>query len=129
MRTIERKARLLPMVESPDGPSVRIVAGRTAGAESPIVNIIRGVAGLTAQFIQPVGVVAMAGLASHHRVETEKWKGSQIVIEGDALKERHFAVTIAAIPTQFPSVHVVSGVADDAAGRVLRLLFPRPRMT
>ena len=71
VRSLESETGPLTMVETPNVPSVWIVAGLTVCSECLLVNIIRRMTRLTGQIFVLEGMTRVTGFACDHRMQSE----------------------------------------------------------
>jgi len=127
VRPVEGKVGLCAVIETPAGPTVRVVtllAGRPQPPEVDIVSLVAADAGDLGILESRRGV---ALLASRHRVKTQQRKPRQIVIEEDVRPPLPFVVALLASGSFLPPVDIVRPVAGIAAS-VQRLLIQGSRV-
>ena len=130
VRSLESEAGPLTMVESPNIPSVRIVAGLAVCSECLLVNIIRRMTRLTCQVFVLEGMTRVTGFACDHRMQTEERKRSQLMVKRNSTRKRLLIVTISTVSSQIPEMDVVALVTADTTGiHFLRLRLPWPGVT
>lgn len=112
MRAHQWEASLLAMIELKKLPSVRIVAGLAAGAQSSLMmNVLmaRG-AGSRSCLILLCNVTALAG---HSRVEADQWEGCEVMVEIDFLAPALLRMAAFARRAELALVDVLLFVAAD----------------
>jgi hypothetical protein len=115
--TLQREARLVVVIESPEPPSVRIVAETAASPEPLLVDVGRSVTFVARlrRILEPRD--GMALLTGNEAVKTEQWKSRQLVVEGDLTGPASRAVTIVAGRSLLTAVHIVGFMARKTALR------------
>jgi hypothetical protein len=125
---VEGEIGLCIVIETPERPTVRIVALLAGGSQPLEVNIFCLVAADAAD----LGVLEsrrdVALLASRHRVKTQQREPRQIVIEEDARRPLALVMALLACGPFLSPVDIVRPVAG-VAGSVQRLLIQRPYVT
>ena len=107
MRTIERKARLHVMVESPDIPGDRVVAGIAALMEIAVVRVVFTMAGDTVAFFVAECLRRVTVFALILVVQAEKRKTCEIVIEKHRVLPIYFRVATSTSCSQRLFVSIV----------------------
>ena len=116
VRSVEYEIRAAIMVESPDGPSVWIVARLALEPERALVNVIARMAGVTGAVFVLKGVSRMTRFAGDHCVESKQGKRSQTMVKCNSARKGFLVVTFVAIRPQLLAMYVVTLVAGNAAG-------------
>lgn len=105
MLPYERKARLLRMIESPQGPAVRVVAARASPSEPPLVEILVTAFASGGRVLVSLGAVAL--LARDRFVQADQGKPGELVVERKILPPARVVVApLTALP-QLPLVRVL----------------------
>lgn len=84
------------MVEGPTRPAIRRMAAPAVWPQSPLVKCIR-MADPAVSWRLSIILASMAGFTSDRRVEADKWKPRQIVVECDLLVPSRFIMTTFAL--------------------------------
>jgi len=128
MRPAEGELGSCIVIETPERPTVRVVALLAGGSQPLEVDILSLVAADAADLGVLVFRRDVALLASRHRVKTEQWEPRQIVIEEDAIGPLALVVAPLACGSFLPPVDIVRLMAGVAC-LVQRLLIQRPHVT
>ena len=115
VRSGQRKARLLVMVEPPPGPAVRVMTLRAVGPKAAGVMLV-----LVATRARPRRVLegwrAMTILAGDRCVKANEGKPREVVIERDLVAPAGFVVALVAARSELAFVRIILLVAADARG-------------
>lgn len=110
MRACERIFRLAIVVESPEGPTIGVVASGAVGAQAPAMMVVL-VAG-AARAIRPlVGRADVAFLARHGGVQADQRKAREIMIESGLLSPSEVVVAALAARSQLAFMGIILLVA------------------
>jgi hypothetical protein len=116
MGTREGVACLSVVIESPARPAVGVVAtGAIDSQAACVMSVI--VAALARNRGIFKGLRAMAFLACHHGMETDKWEARKVVIEGNFATPPGLVMALLTTATELPFVGVILAVARNACGR------------
>lgn len=113
MRACQRKLGLASVVETPAGPSIRIMAGRATATEPPLMEV------LVALFAGHGRVLVtrrtMTLLTGDLRVQSDQRKTREIVVERDALAPVDLSMTGLAPWAELSAMGIVLAMAGNAA--------------
>ena len=111
MRAFEFEFGPLAVVKTPDIPSVRVVTHGTRLSQTALVFVILLVASNALVSYVFIGRCQVTVLTGHDRVQAQKRKPRDVVIEPHTLTPGPLVVTILAAPALLALVHIVHLVA------------------
>lgn len=116
------------MLESPELPPVRVVASLALSPQRPFMHVVRPMTALTRDVSCPVHVIVVARFTRGRRVDPQKRKIGQIVIEEHSARKRVFVVAVPTIRPKIPLMHIVHLMTSDAIRVSTFLAVDPPRM-
>ena len=111
MRAVEFKFGPLVVIKTPDIPSVRVVTHGTRLSQTPLVFVVLLVASNALAAYVFIGRCQVTVLTGHDRVQAQKRKPRDVVIEPHTLAPGPLVVTILAALALLALVHIVHLVA------------------
>ena len=113
MRTGQRVAGLLVMIETPMRPTVGVMTAQAVGAEPADVMGI-GMAARARAWCILERLTAVAIFAGYHCMQADERKSRQVMVEGDFLSPASLLVTLLAVAPQLATMRIILAVARGA---------------
>ena len=114
---VEGEGRAAIVIETPERPPVRVVAGRALRPQGPIVHVAIPVTPPARLRCSLVGGAVMALFTGHGPVEAKKGEAREVVVEDHILRPALGVVATPAVVSLLPRVDVVGAVTPVAVLR------------
>jgi hypothetical protein len=114
VRTRERKAGLLAMLEAPETPTVGRMAPGTLRPQVAVMDVVPLMAVVAAPDDIPILLRLVALLARNRYVQTHQRETREVMIEGDGPLPTSGGMTLIALQTELAGMHIARAMAAGA---------------